>query len=95
MTSLKGLSNLSFPEEANILACMTEMSEYFISSRRENAQKRSQTVQQLQRQLIGKEPSSSISLMNRYVVAKERTDVMYDVLQVRVTKNGYTRLCLI
>ena len=63
---------------------MTEMSECLLSYRRENTQKRTRAAQQLQQQPAGQEPSSSVALMNRFTHAKERTDVVYDVLKVGV-----------
>lgn len=78
------LSRLSFPADANVLACMTELSDCIISCRhsREEQHRRS-TLHSLSRKLADPVPCGT--LIQRATLTKQRVAVAYEILQVSVT----------
>ena len=87
------LSRLSFPPDANILACMTELSDCIISCRhsREEQNRRS-TIHSLARKLA--DPAHCGTLIQRATLTKQRVAVAYEILQVSVTPEIAPRCCL-
>ena len=85
VTSLKALSNLSFPADADLTSCMTELSRCLVSRRQANRQQSNQAIQQLQRQLAMKDSKSCVSLANRYSILCEQVSVAFAIVQVWMT----------
>lgn len=86
------LSRLSFPPDANILACMMELSDCIISCRhsREEQNRRS-TLHSLTRKLADPVPCGT--LIQRATLTKQRVAVAYEIIQVSVIPEIPPRCC--
>ena len=92
VASFSQLSRLSFPPDADILACMMELSDCIISCRhsREEQNRRS-TLHSLTRKLADPVPCGS--LLQRATLTKQRVAVAYEILQVFVMAQIPPRCC--
>lgn len=84
VSTLSTLSQMKFPADADILACMTDISECVVSCRHsEEEQKRRTMIHQLTQQLYLKGGSSCETLVQRCNISKQRVQLAYEVINVR------------
>lgn len=92
VSTLSTLSQMKFPSDANILACMTDLGECVVSCRHsEEEQKRRTMINQLTQQLGDKGGSSCETLVQRCTISKQRVQLAYEIFCVGVVLSMHHR----
>ncbi len=85
VSTISTLSQMKFPSDANVLACMTDLGECVVSCRHsEEEQKRRTMINQLTQQLGVKGGSSCETLVQRCTISKQRVQLAYEIFCVAI-----------